>query len=168
MLNFISFFSKCHRLRATVQVRVWCKLFSTHVKRWANSSARKPYFSLFWLALYPRGSDAEKEIFGSVRLNMSAQHQCTMLGAHHLCKRKKNEFQEPGQHYLLEALQYQCKLPLYCLLNKTRHHRRAMQITKLWSTTILLPQRASSLSPHTQTSMCAKWYSGTAGVKFLM
>lgn len=63
-----------------------------HVLRWATCSAREPHFSLFWLALYPRGSDAEKQIFTSVTLNMSAQLQCSMLGAHISARERKTNF----------------------------------------------------------------------------
>lgn len=113
MLSFTSFFSKCHRWRAAVQVRVWCKLFSMHVPRWANCSTRKPRFSLFTV-LTSTVSSGLRCWKADIQFS-KIKHVCTTpvhhAGGLHLCAREKNEFQEPGQYYLLEALQYQCKLP---------------------------------------------------------
>lgn len=114
-LHFISFFSECHRLRAAVQVRMWCKLFSMNARRWANSS----FLPVLTSAVSPgfRCWNADIGFWEIKQVCTTPPHHA---GGSHFLQGKGREVSGTGPAPPPEAaLRDQCKLPSYCLPHKS-------------------------------------------------
>lgn len=159
-LDFISFFSECHRLRAAVQVRMWCKLFSMNARRWANSS----FLPVLTGAVSPglRCWNADIGFWEIKQVCTTPPHHA---GGSHFCEGKAEKFQEPGQHHLLKQ-RCETSVNFPHIAYPTKALQEGYANPSPLKCSVLLPQRASSPSPHREASLRAKWQSRAAGVRF--